>query len=139
MKNEIWKLIEDYDGYEVSSFGRIRSWKYTNSPHLLKLLKVNGYFQVALCENGVATHFNVHRLVCKAFHPNPYNYKIANHIDGDKHNNNADNLEWCTQQENIQGHFVIKHDIDCPQCIAYHNHMKVIERIRNKRKLSTTL
>ena len=43
----------------------------------------------------------IHKLVAEAFIPNSYNYKEINHIDGNKHNNRADNLEWCSRSQNM--------------------------------------
>lgn len=44
---------------------------------------------------------SIHRLVAKAFIPNPNNYDSVNHIDGNKLNNCVTNLEWCTSQKNV--------------------------------------
>ena len=57
-----------------------------------------GYKHIKLQGN----HFDVHRLVAEEFIPNPDNKETVNHIDEDRLNNNVSNLEWCTQQENIQ-------------------------------------
>lgn len=61
-------------------------------------LNNRGYYSVGIRRK---THM-VHRLVALAFVPNPDNKSFVNHIDGNKLNNHADNLEWCTVQENNQ-------------------------------------
>ena len=95
---EIWKDIYGYEGkYQVSNYGRIRSVK------ILKPCKSSfGYYRVGFSENGKIKSFSVHRLVALSFVPNPERKKEVNHMDGDKTNNRADNLEWVTQSENIQ-------------------------------------
>jgi hypothetical protein len=58
--------------------------------------------QVKLCNNrGKQETLKVHRLTCEAFHKNPENKPCVNHIDENKANNTACNLEWCTYEENI--------------------------------------
>jgi hypothetical protein len=58
------------------------------------------YLQVILIHKKERYNFRVHRLIAEAFVPNPHNYKIVNHIDGNKQNNKAENLEWCTLSQN---------------------------------------
>lgn len=96
----IWKKIAGFPMYEVSNTGEVRS----NTSHgkgklLSKLLwGSNGYYQVTL---GRERHREqIHRLVAMAFIPNPLGKKFVNHIDGNKLNNNVDNLEWVTPSEN---------------------------------------
>ena len=55
---------------------------------------------VILCDSGGKKKFFVHRLVCEAFHENLENKPCVNHIDENKVNNTASNLEWCTYTEN---------------------------------------
>lgn len=108
---EIWKDIND--NYEVSSLGNIRSKdkqvRSTYGGFYFKpgrLLKQNdnghGYAQVQLCHLGVNKTERVHRLVAIAFVPNPKKLPKVNHIDANKRNNAASNLEWCTQDQNVQ-------------------------------------
>ena len=115
--NEIWKDIEGYEGlYQVSNLGRVRSLgrdivrrtRYgTMAPYhingrVLKPLHSQGdYCYVHLFDkDGTSTNHKVHRLVAMAFVPNPDNLNEVNHIDEDKDNNRADNLEWCKHVDN---------------------------------------
>lgn len=94
---EEWKKVEKFPNYSVSNMGRIRNDK-TNK--MMKLHKANGYYKVDLRGNE-KKQLRVHRLVATAFIPNPRNKPQVNHKDGNRSNNNVDNLEWCTNQENI--------------------------------------
>lgn len=65
-----------------------------------------GYKRICLyCNDGKRRKILVHRLIALAFIPNPENKPQINHKDGNKLNNNISNLEWCTNQENIQHGF----------------------------------
>ena len=102
---EVWKNIPDYDGYQVSSYGRIKSLARTYSKNniILKQLKINsGYYIVNLWKNNKCTHKLIHRLVAENFIENLDNKKVVNHKDGNKLNNNVDNLEWVTMIENTK-------------------------------------
>lgn len=95
---EIWEDIEGYEGlYQISNLGRVWSVK---SNIYLKGGIISGYLSVGLCKDRHSTNFLIHRLVAKAFVPNPLNLPQVNHIDEDKFNNRADNLEWCTAKYN---------------------------------------
>ena len=111
--SEEWRPIEGYEGlYEVSSYGRVRSldryvktcyeaYKLHKGKILSPAKDKNGYLKVHLCCNGKHNIIRVHRLVCKAFIPNPDNLPEVNHKDEDKTNNSVDNLEWCDHSYNI--------------------------------------
>lgn len=112
MENELWCAIPGYDGaYEVSNYGRVRSLDRTinlgeryERRYASQILKLSicrgGYVQVGLKKGRNRKMELVHRLVAQAFIPNPKQKPQVNHIDGDKMNNRADNLEWCTDSEN---------------------------------------
>ncbi len=98
---EIWKDIEGYEGlYKVSSDGRVMSF-YRGEKPLFPLRTTSGYLMVYLTKNRKAKYKAVHRLVASAFVPNPHQKTQVNHIDGNKHNNCANNLEWVTPSENV--------------------------------------
>lgn len=102
---EIWKDIPGYEGhYQVSNLGRVKSNTHSNhkKTKILKNIPRNGYLSVILCNEKSKKNVFVHRLVAQCFVPNPENKPIVNHIDGNKSNSCADNLEWCTHKENTQ-------------------------------------
>jgi len=94
--NEVWKVIESYENYEISNLGNVKN---TNTGRLLKSCKLGGYAVVGLCKTKVKT-MQVHRLVAIAFITNPENKPHVNHIDKNPLNNNLNNLEWNTASEN---------------------------------------
>lgn len=96
---EIWKDIPDTNGmYKVSNFGSVFSAKSKKKLSICKAKK--GYCVCNISKNGNTKTTYVHRLVAKAFIPNPKKKLQVNHIDGNKQNNNIENLEWCTDKEN---------------------------------------
>lgn len=100
---EIWKDIEGYEGlYQVSNLGRVKSLKrlHTKERIISHFLNHGGYARVNLWKDNKSKKYSVHRLVAEAFVPNPDRKPQVNHIDENKQNNHADNLEWCTQLEN---------------------------------------
>ncbi len=99
--NEIWKDVKGFGGlYQVSNYGNVRSltrYKKTLKPWVDK----DGYNTVQLKHKGKVKHCRVSRLVAAAFVENPLNKNTVNHIDMNRKNDNADNLEWCTEKENV--------------------------------------
>ena len=94
---EIWKDIIDYEEYKISNLGNIK-----RNDRLLKPFKnTSGYYQIELYKNGKGKHLLIHKLVANAFIENKNDYKYVNHKDENKHNNKADNLEWCSHLYNI--------------------------------------
>ena len=91
------KLILNGD-YAVTIDGDVISIKSNKS--LRSHDNGHGYKTVCLCIDGKPKHYYVHRLVASAFVENPNDYPEVNHIDEDRGNNRAENLEWCTSKYN---------------------------------------
>ena len=101
LPNEEWKDIENYEGiYQVSNFGRIKSFHEDKIRICKPSISNMGYLKVTLCKNGVKKSFAVHILVARAFILNPENKPQVNHKNCDKLNCTVDNLEWVTNGEN---------------------------------------
>lgn len=94
-KIEEWRSLEDFPGYEFSSFGRVRGPK---GKILKPLDNGSGYKEFSYLRKYKPY---IHRCVAKAFIPNPYGWPDINHKDGDRGNNAVENLEWCTASYNI--------------------------------------
>ncbi|WP_200411333.1 NUMOD4 domain-containing protein [Virgibacillus salexigens] len=112
-RNEIWKQIDGYAGYEVSNLGRVRSLDreiFGGNKRRGKLLKPakskQGYLYVSLYRNRESKKMRVHRLVAFMFIPNTENKYEVNHINGNKLNNKVNNLEWVTREENNKHAYV---------------------------------
>ena len=113
---EVWKEIAGFEGrYEISTFGRVRSIerlvdfrgtqkRFIPGKIVSQWIMKTGYKKVVLKPNKEMKQYNlpVHRLVAIAFIDNVENKKQVNHKDGNKLNNNVDNLEWCTPKENAR-------------------------------------
>lgn len=103
---EIYKDIIGYEGfYQVSNLGNVKRLNYRNSGKercLKNYLSHIGYYKICLSKNSKVITVNVHRIISQAFIPNPENKSQVNHKDGNKLNNNVENLEWVTSKENTQ-------------------------------------
>lgn len=89
-------------------------------------IKNSGYKMYNLSINGKKKDYSVHRLVAQNFIPNPNNYPVVNHIDGNKINNNMSNLEWVTHSENRQ------HSYDNNLCNKRDKQEKYVEDLENE-------
>lgn len=113
MTEEIWKDIEGYENlYQVSNMGRVRSldrWVSTvdgkkqlyKSKILTSQYNEHGYNQICLSKNGTTKTHKLHRLIAKAFLPNPENKPCIDHINTIRTDNRVENLRWCTHSENL--------------------------------------
>lgn len=97
-----WRKYEDYDHYRVSDDGQVKSdysgeWKKIKPSD-----NTSGYPFVQLFKDGIAKNVPIHRMVATAFVDGRDDGLQVNHIDGNKHNNRFDNLEWISPSANTK-------------------------------------
>ena len=99
--DERWWYIDGYPGYMISDRGRIWSSK---TQKFLKPKPMDGHGHLGVCLriNGVAHYEYIHRLMAKAFIPNPKNYPIVRHLNDIPNDNYLDNFSWGTQKHNFE-------------------------------------
>lgn len=147
---EVWKDIKDFEGiYQISNHAKVKRlsrpishWRgnMRNLPEKIikQMTTTNGYLKVHLHKEGKMRTFSVHRLVLSHFVPNYDNLPTVNHIDGNKQNNNLDNLEWASLSRNAKNAYDI--GLNRPNMGSKHNNSKVTEAnvlfIRNSKQLS---
>lgn len=96
---EEFRPVRGYERYYVSDLGRVLN---TKTGRFLKMHKNNktGYLQLGLWKDGKMKLFLIHRLVATAFIPNPDNLDTVDHINGQKNDNRACNLQWLSNHDN---------------------------------------
>lgn len=99
---EIWKDIEGYPNYKISSLGRLKSIKFKNHRFITGAFDKDGYIRIGLSNNSGIKYTRLHRLVAEAFIENKENKPFVNHKNGIKDDNRLDNLEWVTASENTR-------------------------------------
>ncbi len=104
--DEEWKEIPDTDyRYEVSNYGRIKSYCYKCHPDgkFVKSGNIKGYRSVNLKIKGKKKTVLIHKLVAELFIPKTdESYNVVIHKDWNKFNNHTSNLEWCTRKESFE-------------------------------------
>ena len=90
-------MVEVYKNYFVDEYGNV----YNRRQQLKPQVDRNGYMWVNLTYDGKQHNHKIHRLVAQAYIPNPNNLPQVNHINEDKSDNRVENLEWCTNEYNI--------------------------------------
>lgn len=109
----MWKDIVGYENhYQVNELGQIRTLKNSSLQKAGTILKSqinkkNGYVYQMVYKDGKQKLLRVHRVVANAFLPNPNNLPQVNHKNGNKNDNRVQNLEWCTQEQNMLHAFKI--------------------------------
>lgn len=100
---EVYRDVVGYEGlYMVSNLGNVKSLRYQNKKEEKVLTPISHHGGYLIVHLGAKHIRMVHVLVARAFIKNPNGKKFVNHIDGNKHNNCVDNLEWVTAKENVQ-------------------------------------
>lgn len=100
LKENQYKWASIFGRYEVSEYGGVKSVHGDVEYEISQWTSGDGYKHVRLYIDGKPKTFKVHRLIAKAFIPNPENKPYVHHINSTRTDNRVENLEWCTHSEN---------------------------------------
>lgn len=131
--DEVWKDLDEYPYYQISTAGNIRSLKW-NKTRILKSTLDDRYLRIRLMKDGKKTTERVHRLVAQTFIPNPNNLLYVDHINRISTDNRVENLRWVSAVENslnTRRHFTDTYGISFHSESGYY---RVEVRIDNKRQ-----
>jgi hypothetical protein len=95
-----WRAIQEFPDYQVSDMGQVRSLKCGRTKILRQTVNTQGYLKVRLGNTNGYRTCRIHRLVLESFSERPPNSVLCRHLDGNKRNNQLDNLRWGTREEN---------------------------------------
>ncbi len=121
--------VVGFGNYQVSNYGNIKNKK--SGRMLAVSYTEKGYLKVNLSRGGVSHTRRVHKVVCEHFVANPGNKPQIDHIDCDKANNRADNLRWCTNQENLDFYYENHHVYKVPKPNKYGSREEMIKAVGN--------
>lgn len=133
---EYWKDAVGYEEYYlVSNKGRV--WSKQKNKFMTLAPNQNGYFTIQVCrlnskDGLVRKKATVHRIIAQTFLPNPFNKPQVNHKDGNKQNNNVENLEWATASENTWHAINVLKSFVPPKCFGRKDTPEQIEAKRQR-------
>ena len=132
---EEWREIAGFPGYYISNIGRVKSYRLHkvgqihgcdrvgNEGRIMSTVSDdgNGYLKVMLRKSGKSYCRKIHRLVAEAFVPNPDGLNSVNHINNNKKDNRAENLEWMDHGDNVRKAYAdgLHRDEIMDRCVPY--------------------